>query len=75
MNDFDRENLEFFINASSSEFDDWAEQAADDDLQYAINLIRQARRELLEQELQVLDSVEDTQQAQEILKQFTLASK
>lgn len=72
MNDFDRDNLNFFINGSQEEFDAWADQAADDELQYAMELIRAARRELVEQELEMLDAVEDFSQANGILKQFTL---
>jgi hypothetical protein len=72
MNDFDRDNLNFFINGSQQEFDDWADQAADDELQYAMELIRTARREILEQEAELLDQVEDMSQAQSLLKQFTL---
>jgi len=72
MNDFDRDNLNFFINGSQQEFDAWADQAADDELQYAMELIRTARREILEQEAELLDQVEDMSQAQSLLKQFTL---
>ena len=72
MNDFDRENLEFFINGSQEEFDEWADNATDADLEYAMNLIRAARRELVEQELKLIDEVEDVSEAASILKQFTL---
>lgn len=72
MNDFDKDNLNFFINGSQEEFDAWSEQAADDELQYAMELIRTARRELMDQEAELLDLVEDTAEAQAVLKQFTL---
>ena len=72
MNDFDKDNLNFFINGSQEEFDAWSEQAADDELQYAMELIRTVRRELMDQEAELLDLVEDTAEAQAVLKQFTL---
>lgn len=75
MNDFDRDNLEFFINASESEFDEWADQAQDNELQYAINLIRIARRELIDQELEILDAVDEIEEAAKLLKKFTLAGQ
>ena len=72
MNDFDRDNLDFFINGNQEEFDAWADQASDEELQYAMELIRSRRRELIEEELQIFDQVPDTSQAKEFLKQFTL---
>lgn len=72
MNDFDKDNLEFFINAQQSEFDEWCDQASSEEIGYAFNLIRQARLALVEQELGLLDEVENTDQATAILKQFTL---
>lgn len=72
MNDFDRDNLEFFTNAPQSEFEEWCDQASSEEISYAFNLIRMARLELVEQELGLLDEVENTDQAQAVLKQFTL---
>ena len=72
MNDFDKDNLEFFISTSQEEFDAWCDEASTAEINYAFNLIRQARRELEAQEQELLDLVEDTSQAEAILKQFTL---
>jgi hypothetical protein len=72
MNEFDRDNLDFFINTSQDEFDEWMDQASDLELNYAMALIRTARRELTESELKLLDEIQDTSQANELLKQFTL---
>jgi hypothetical protein len=72
MNEFDRDNLDFFINTSQEEFDEWMDQASDLELNYAMTLIRTARRELTESELKLLDEIQDTSQAKELLKQFTL---
>jgi hypothetical protein len=72
MNDFDRDNLEFFKHAPQEEFDAWCDQATNEEISYAFNLIRIARRELIEQELALLDDVDNTDQAKNILKRFTL---
>jgi len=72
MNEFDRDNLEFFKQAPQEEFDAWCDQATNEEISYAFNLIRTARRELIEQELAVLDEVDNTDEAKAILKRFTL---
>ena len=71
MNDFDRDNLEFFLHGDAQEFEDWMNQASSDELDYAIRLIRLARAELTEQEYAVLDEVPHTFDAKEVLKRFT----
>jgi len=75
MNDFDRDNLEFFLTVSTSEFDEWADQASMEDINYAIKLIQTARLELVNQEIDLLDQVEDTSEAKQFLKKFTLAGQ
>lgn len=75
MNNFDRDNLDFFLHIDEQEFEEWMEQASDRELQYAMQLIRQSRRELLEQELSLIDTIDDTKQASAILKKFTLGTK
>lgn len=75
MNEFDKDNLDFFLKTNQAEFEEWMEQANDQELQYAMQLIRQSRRELVEQELALIDAVNDTKQASDILKKFTLGTK
>lgn len=75
MNEFDKDNLDFFLKTNQAEFEEWMEQANDQELQYAMQLIRQSRRELVEQELALIDTVNDTKQASDILKKFTLGTK
>ena len=75
MNEFDKDNLDFFLKTNQAEFEEWMEQANDQELQYAMQLIRQSRRELVEQELSLIDAVNDTKQASDILKKFTLGTK
>lgn len=75
MNEFDRDNLEFFLTVSTSEFDEWADQASMEDINYAIKLIQTARLELVNQEIDLLDQVEDISEAKQFLKKFTLAGQ
>lgn len=76
MNDFDRENVNFLLNASKEDMEDWHRYATEDDYTYALEILRAARTELELQELELLDSeiaecgyVDD---AQAVLSKFTL---
>ena len=72
MNDFDKDNLEFFLHGDAKEFEEWMNQASSEELDYAIRLIRLARAELTEQEYAVLDEVPHVTDAKEVLKRFRL---
>lgn len=67
MNEWDRDNLNFIMNISEDGFDEWLDQADDDDVDYALSLIRIAKSELLVEELNIMDDVEDTAVAKAIL--------
>lgn len=67
MNEWDRDNLNFIMNISDDGFDEWLEQADDDDVDYALSLIRIAKSELLVEEHNIMDEVEDTAVAKAIL--------
>ena len=71
MNDFDRDNLEFFLYGDQKEFEEWMEQASDKELDYALRLIRIAKSELIEKHYEFLDEVPYVNEAKELLKQFT----
>jgi len=71
MNDFDRDNLEFFLHGDEKEFEEWMEQASSEDLDYALKLIRIAKAEMLEQHYELIDTVPFLDDAKELLKQFT----
>lgn len=58
MNDWDRDNLEFLMSLGTEEFDAWMEQADTEDIEYARELIRQSRTELLVQEMDLKDAEE-----------------
>ena len=63
MNDWDRDNLHFILNTTDESFEDWLDQADNDDIDYALNLIRTAKAELLTQEHELLDDINDTAEA------------
>ena len=71
MNDFDRDNLEFFLHGEQKEFEEWMEQASSEDLDYALKLIRIAKAEMLEQHYELIDTVPYVDDAKQLLKQFT----
>jgi hypothetical protein len=63
MNEWDRDNLQFILNTTDESFEDWLDQADNDDVEYALSLIRTAKAELLTQEHELLDEVNDVSDA------------
>ena len=53
MNEWDRDNLSFIMSCSDEEFKAWFDQASDDDISYALELIAQSRAEVVEQQFDV----------------------
>lgn len=74
MNDYDRSQFDFIMGLSDEEFDKWALSIPDDDIQYAIELIQQARLELTMIEHDLLDNLEqsDLTEARAVLQKFRL---
>lgn len=74
MNDFDRENIEYLLSCSQEEFSEWADAMDTDTLFYMLNLIQQAKAELVleEIELREVGGIEDFTEAQAVLSRFTL---
>jgi hypothetical protein len=70
MNDWDRDNLNFLLTISSETFEDWLEQADEDDIDYAIELLRAAKSELIIEQMEVLDMVQDTSTANNFIEQI-----
>lgn len=71
MNQFDRENFDFMMQLSDEEFDEFFADMPIDDIDYAIELIQQARSDLLVQEYNLLDSEEpDLSEAQAVLSRI-----
>ena len=74
MNNWDRDNLNFLLNADRETMEDWYHMATEDDFKYAAELFRRARVELAMTELALVDdeAVEDTTEAQAVLARFRL---
>jgi len=70
MNDWDKDNLNFLLTISSETFEDWLSQADEDDVEYAIELLRVAKSELIVQQMEVLDTVQDTSTANNFIEQI-----
>ena len=72
MNDHDRSNLQFIMSLDEDGFDQWSASLSEDDVDYALELIKTARTELIMQVASVTDDVEDTSEAMDVLKGFML---
>ena len=51
MNQRDRDNLDFLLNATPEVIQDWYEKMEDDDIIYAFELLELAKEELIEQQM------------------------
>ena len=60
---------------SQEEFEVWYAEISDDDAEYAIELLKKARQELVAIEIELLDEVETLTEAKNILDRFTLKGK
>jgi hypothetical protein len=72
MNSWDRENLHFILDSDEATLADFYSWATEDDLTYALELVRTAMSELMVQEAELMDEVEDVSAAQSVLAQFQL---
>jgi hypothetical protein len=55
MNDLDRQFVEDVINSSKEEFDDMLNELSDTELLEVLALIREAKAEIIEQELDAME--------------------
>ena len=74
MNNWDKGNLNFILNSTDEDMEDFLSWASDEDLRYALELIQIAKAELEVKEIEMLDEEanEDFSQAQAVLEQFRL---
>lgn len=73
MNDWDRGNLDFILNSSDADLEDFYSWASDEDLLYALQLIQLAKSELEVEEIEMLEEDDqDLSQAQAVLERFRL---
>lgn len=66
----DRDNLKFLMTIDEKTFDDWLNHADDDDLEYALQLIKIAKIELLTRQLDLIDEVKDFSDAKEVIERI-----
>lgn len=72
MNDHDKSNLNFILNLDEDQFDKWYAKISPDDVDYAIELLKQARSQLYMAQSELLDPIEDVTEAKSLLKKFML---
>jgi hypothetical protein len=74
MNNWDKGNLDFILNSTDEDLEDFLSWASDEDLRYALELIQIAKAELEVKEIEMLDEEanEDFSQAQAVLERFRL---
>lgn len=70
LNEWDRDNLNFLLNADRKTLDEWYEQCDADDIRYALELMKAHKSELIMQELEYFDEVSDVAMANTLLKKF-----
>jgi len=70
MNNWDRDNLKFIMETDDGAFDVWLGQADDRDIEYALELIRMARAELMVQEMEITDSVSNFTEANLLIERI-----
>ena len=71
MNDKDLENLQFILESDGAEFDLWLEKASDDDIEYALGLIQQAKKDYMMKEFELMDSEEfDLSEANNVINRI-----
>lgn len=58
MDSKDKENLKFLLKSPQSAFDDWLEHASNDDIEYALEIIREAKASLILEWIELTDSME-----------------
>jgi hypothetical protein len=70
MNKWDRDNLDFIMNTTNEGFDEWMDQADNDDVAYALELIRMAKAELMIQEMEFTDDVSNFTEASQLIERI-----
>jgi len=72
MNEYDRENLQFLLNASKEVLKDWWDNVEEDDHEYASELLDTYSEELKITSCLLDDNISDIVEAGELLKKFRL---
>jgi hypothetical protein len=72
MNKHDRDNYQFIMSLTPSQFDEWYNTITPDDIDYAMELIKMARIELAEEAAALIENVVEFTEAKAVLGKFTL---
>lgn len=70
MNEWDYDNLMFLIKTNDSVFQDWIEQADNDDVTYALELFKKHRDIIAMREIYLRDDITDFSDAKKALTKF-----
>ena len=55
------------MNTTNESFDEWLDQADNDDIAYALELIRMAKAELMVQEMEFTDEISNFSEASQLI--------
>jgi hypothetical protein len=72
MTDRDKHNLDFLIHANEEEFDAWISKASDNDIEYALTLIRNRKALIIQEELELTDQIQNCEYARVLLTKYQL---
>lgn len=75
MNEYDKNNLNFLLTLHGKSFGEWADQASEDDIQYAMELLRRRQLEVDVELVSVFDEVTDISYANTYLKKFRISKE
>ena len=75
MNEWDRNNLHFILDSDEATLEDFYSWATEDDLAYALSLVREAKTELLLQEADILDELLTAATAADVADASTMLRK
>ena len=75
MNEWDRNNLHFILDSDEATLEDFYSWATEDDLAYALSLVREAKTELLIQEADILDELLTAATAADVADASTMLRK
>lgn len=70
MDQRDKQNLNFLLSVNEETFRDWLMQASNDDLEYAIEIIRKAKIELITKQIERMDEVSDFKEAKTVIEKI-----
>lgn len=73
MNQWDRDNYDFIMSLTDSEFDSWYDALSEEDRIYALELMILARSEKVK--VSEVADISSLELAQQVLAQFTLSKK